>query len=170
MTTFRDTRRRPTLRRPGLGFLLGALLFAMACSSSTEPQGPITLLVTNATCDPGPCEALTVRGFPEEQPHTPGGLWSIEVGTVAAPFACLTLPPSGEFHVTNADTGATTTYTWTLADPIALGTVATGASALMATPSTGEFVPSSAPGWRVTLPGGTTVAPDVACTPPGGLD
>jgi len=168
MVTLRDTRWGSTLRRLGSGLFLAPLLLALACSSTTEPQGPVTLFVVNTTCDPGPCAALSVRGFPEEQPLTPGGLWSIEVGTVAAPFACFTLPPSGEFHVSGG--GTTTTYTWTLADPIALGTVAAGASALMATPSTGEFVPASAAGWRVTLPGGTTVTPDVACTPPGGLD
>ncbi len=168
MATLRGARRSPTGLRLAQRFPLPALLLALACSSSTEPQGPVTLFVTNATCDPGPCEALSVRGFPEEQPVTPGGLWSIEVGTVAAPFACLTLPRSGEFHVSGP--GTTTTYTWTLADPMALGTVAAGASALMATPSTTEFVAASAAGWRVTLPGGTTVTADVACTPPGGLD
>jgi len=170
MAKSRDTRRRPTLRRPASCFLLGPLLFAMACSSSTGPKGPVTVLVVNSTCNPGPCVPTRVFGFPTEQPHTPGGFWGFELGMVTGAVACFRLPASEEFRVTNSGTGATTTYTWTLDESVALGSLPGYSSLLFGQPSTDQFVPTSSEGWIVTLPGGTTVTPDVACTPPGGLD
>ena len=137
----------------------------MGCASSTEPDATVTLLVVNATCDPGPCATLGVRGFPQDQPHTPGGLWSLDLGTVTTASACLTLPPSAHFDVSDAS-GHTTTHRWTPEDALSIGVVADGQSTLMAAPSTAEFVPAREPAWTVTLPGGTTVTPDVGCNLP----
>lgn len=147
--------RRPAGR--GVRLLLPGVLLALACSSSatTGPHGDVRLFVTNTTCDPGPCVTLDVRAFPDDQPHTPGGLWSIEVGTVEGEFDCLLLPRSGTFRVIDASSARTTTYTWTLSDPLSLGALRPGESGIMAVPSTETFVPAAAPGWSVSLPGGT---------------
>ncbi len=170
MTTFRDTRREAALRRLVSGLLLAPLLSAIACSSSTGPEGPVTVLVINETCHPGPCVMLRAFGFPSEQPSTPGGFWGFELGYVSGAVACFRLPASDEFRVTDADTGATTTYSWTLDEPMGFGALPMYSSMSMGQPSTEEFVPTRSEGWIVTLPGGTSVTPDVACTPPGGLD
>jgi hypothetical protein len=170
MTTFRDTRRGLVCRRLVSSSLLALLLFTMACSSSTGPDGPVTVLVVNETCHPGPCVPLRVFGFPALQPQTPEGFWGFELGYVSGAVACFRLPPSDELRVTNAGTGATTTYTWKLDEPMAFGALPMYSSMLMGQPGTDEFVPTRSEGWIVTLPSGTTVTPDVACTPPGGLD
>ena len=54
---------------------------APACSVFDEAPRPVSLLVTNATCNPGPCTAIRVLAFPDDQPRTPGGLWSLDLGT-----------------------------------------------------------------------------------------
>jgi hypothetical protein len=147
--------------------LVASSVTAWGCSSDAGPDvtvsGDVTLRVTNATCAPGPCAPVQVRAFPGNQPRTPGGLWSLEVGTVDGPAACLMLPANGSFRVTDAGTGETTTWTWTQDDPVALGALEPGTSVLMAAPSTGAFVPTRASGWTVTLPGGTDLAPAGAC-------
>ncbi len=146
-------------------FLL--LAGALACSSATQPRANVTLLVTNTTCTPGPCTPLRIRAFPgmDVQPRTPGGLWSLDVGTVTTASACLTLPSTAGFYVIAAATNDTTTFTWTNADPMALGALGPTESALQASPDTREFVAAGAQGWSVALPGGATLAPADACTP-----
>src|SRR6266542_2360541 len=132
------------------GWRLSPLLFsAIACSSSVEPPPSVsvTLLVTNATCNPGPCTSLRVLAFPNNQPHTPGGLWSLDLGLIITPSACLTIPPVATFSVILAGSGATTTYAWASTDPVSLGTLQQSESAIQATPSTGAFVPMSTSGW-----------------------
>jgi hypothetical protein len=115
------------------------------------------LLVTNATCDPGPCDALSIRGYgsPFTFPQPEGG--TVMIGSVNAASACLTFPPS----VTAMG------LTWTPADAIEV-------TALDATVGyryggqTTEFTPASAPGWSVTFPtsGVTAAVPGTkACTP-----
>jgi len=139
--------------RPQQALLL-LLLAAPACSSTTEPLPAVSLLVTNTTCDMGHCTPLQILGFPSNQPHTPGGLWSIDLGIVTGPTGCLSLPPSGTFRVTDASTGATTTYTWTVSDPLALGAETDPDERLRAQPSTSPFVPATAAGWSIAFPGG----------------
>lgn len=141
------------------------LLVTLACSSTTESLPTVTLLVTNATCNAGQCTPIQVLGFPSNQPHTPGGFWSIDLGLVTGPSACLTLPPSGEFRVGNASSGATTVYSWTVADPLALSAEPAPADRLRAVPITGPFVPAGADGWSIILPGGTSLSKARACTP-----
>jgi hypothetical protein len=153
------------------------LLFsAIACSSSGEPPSSVsvgeppssvsvTVLVANATCNPGPCTPLRILAFPNNQPHTPGGFWSLDLGLVITPSACLTIPPAATFRVTDAGSGATTTYAWASTDSLSLGTLRPSASAIQATPSTAALVPMSAPGWSVALPSTSGPAPSGACTP-----
>jgi hypothetical protein len=145
------------------------LLATLACSSSLEPRSGVTLLVTNGTCQAGQCTPLAILGFPSNQPITPGGLWSIDLGLLTVPAACLTFPRSAIFRVigvSNDGTKAdTTTYTWTTALPLSLGALEPPASRLWASPSTAAFVPASAPSWIVNLPAGSHVSPRQACSP-----
>lgn len=139
------------------------LLGTSACSSPAEPSATVTVLVTNETCRPGPCTAIRILGFPGNQPNTPGGLWSLDLGLIVAPSACLTLPSTSEFRVTNTSTGAATIYAWTTGDAISLGAIAESSSRLQASPSTPAFVPTSARGWSVSLPSGTRLSATDAC-------
>ena len=144
--------------------VLPVVLFAaVSCSSSLEPRSGVTLFVTNAACRFAPCPAQHILGFPSNQPLTPGGYWSLDLGTVTTPTACLTLPSSAHFYIIDAGTNDTTTITWTTAVGLSLGTLQPQESRLMASPSTSEFVPASASGWSVAFPGGTQVAPRGAC-------
>jgi|KBSSwiStaDraftv2_1062776.scaffolds.fasta_scaffold64599_6 hypothetical protein len=153
------TRRR---RWKVLAFLPLAVL---ACSSTLEPRENVTLLVTNETCETGTCSPLRILGFPDNQPATPGGFWSIELGVLTGPSACLTLPASREFHVTEVPGGKTTTYRWTSANGLSLGAQPASESQLLARPSTAEFIPASMEAWSVTLPGDGDASPAVVCTP-----
>ncbi|MBN1459889.1 MAG: hypothetical protein JXA57_10140 [Armatimonadetes bacterium] len=147
-----------------LGTLVAlGLLPLVACTSTTGPGGPVTLFVTNATCDAGGCSPIEIRGFPENQPNTPGGMWAINLGVTNNPAVCITLPGADTFRVTNAGTGKTTLFVWTIDDGIALGTLEPGKPAVAAVPSTGDFVPGTAEGWRIALPGGTAPIPASPC-------
>jgi hypothetical protein len=123
----------------------------------------------NGTCQTGRCEPLFIRGFPSNQPHTPGGFWSLDLGLVSASSACLTLPPSAAFYVIGvSDDGTradTTTYTWTMTDPLSLAAQPATSSLLLTAPTTAAFVPASAAGWNITLPDGSEALPARACTP-----
>lgn len=136
-----------------------ALLVVSACTSPAEPEPPpsVALLVTNATCSSGQCSSFQVRGFPSNQPNTPGGFWSLDLGTVSTGSACLTLPPADTFWVNAVPS------VWTSHDSLSLGIVEPGSGVLLAIPSTSRFVPASSAGWSVTLPGGTAVAQADVC-------
>ncbi len=160
--------RRRLLPNRGSNAIL-VLLGGLACASAAAPSDDVTLLVTNGTCRTGPCEPLVVYGFPSNQPHTPGGFWSLPLGFVSTSSACLTLPPSATFHVigvsedgTRADT---TTYTWTIEDPLSLAAEPAMSSRMLTAPTTAAFVPARAAGWRVSLPDGSVASPAGACTP-----
>jgi hypothetical protein len=143
---------------PGRGLVFYALALVMACSSATEPGPPPVLLVTNGTCSTGECEPQEIRGYPDDQPTTPGGNWSFLVGTVVGESACLTFPAADTFRVGSVD------YPWTPGKALSLGSIPPGALALQTSPSTDSFVPGTESGWAITLPGGTTVAPAPPCT------
>lgn len=136
---------------------------AAACAGLDQAAQPVHVLVTNATCSSGQCTAIRVRAFPDNQPHTPGGLWSLDLGTVSSASACLTIPATAKFEVTGPE--GTTTYRWTTDRPLSLGALLPSESALQAAPSTTSFVPSSADGWAVTLPTAASASPTKACTP-----
>jgi len=133
------------------------LLAGVACSS-VEPK-PGTLLVDNATCVPGPCASVEVLVYPSSQPTTPGGMWSISLGTVTGPSACLTFPASATFRV-----NGTVTNSWTPGDPAELGGLLPEDSRIQSVPTTAEFVPTAASGWSITLPADTPAHPGPACS------
>jgi len=138
------------------------LLAELGCSSSVQPRSGVTLLVTNGTCTPGPCASLEILGFPATQAHTPGGFWSLDLGPITGPQACLTLPESAQFRIIGpADTA---TITWTTAVAMSLSALSPSSSRLMAAPSTKGFVPAAANGWRITLPGSSGPVETSACT------
>jgi hypothetical protein len=120
-----------------------------------------TLRVTNGTCVGGHCDSLVVLAFPNNQPHTPGGNWSIQLGIVTGPQACFTLPPSATFTIYAPS--STTVFTWTPAVLVSLGLIP-AEGRLFASPSTPEFASVTGAGWHVTLPG-NQVTPDAACAP-----
>src|SRR5438552_12282573 len=134
------------------------LLTLAACSSSTsQASAPSTVLVTNASCNPGPCRTLQVRAQDETYtaPH-PGAFLGFPLGYVGSASGCLTFPPW------------TTGYRYSLADSFTL--IARDILTLDPTPPTGTFVPQDGPGWSVTFdtapvsPSGP-VAMATACTP-----
>lgn len=140
---------------------LPALLVVFACTSPTGPGPSVTILVTNATCSSGQCSSLRIRGFVIHGPITPGGYWTMELGTVSTGSACLTLPSTDTFRIgtpTEIDT-----LIWTPADPLALGILEPGEFWWSDRPDTDGFVPASSAGWSVTLPGGTAVTPADVC-------
>jgi len=149
--------------------LVSLLIGTLGCSSTVEPRAGVTLLITNGTCETGQCAPLQILGFPSNQPLTPGGFWSIDLGVITALSACLTFPRSATFRVigvSNDGTKAdTTTSTWTTAIPLSLGAQSPSASRIMAAPSTSAFVPASSPGWSVAMPGDSRVSPTQTCTP-----
>jgi hypothetical protein len=151
-----------------LGTILLVLFVTVACSTAVEPRSGVTLLVTNGTCQGGHCDSLQVLGFPSNQPLTPGGFWSLDLGLITASQACFTLPPSAAFHVIGVrgdGTADTTTFTWTIAKSLSLGALPPSSSRFQASPSTTAFLPASAAGWRITVPSGSQASPSSVCTP-----
>jgi hypothetical protein len=145
-------------------------LAALSCSSSLEPKDNITLLVKNGSCLPGPCTAQEVLAFPGNQPNTPGGHWSLDLGTMSGPDLCITIPASATFRVigANADGSADTAkFIWTTELPLALGVQVPAASRIFASPTTSEFVPATAAGWSITLPGGSQAVHATSCSDTG---
>lgn len=164
---------RTSIRTAARSWRLRALslivVATLACSSSVEPRTGVTLLVTNGSCRLGPCAPLEVFAFPSNQPNTPGGLWSLDLGVITTAQACLTLPSKAEFRVIGVRDGGgadTSTFTWTNAKALSLGGQPPSASRFSATPSTATFVPADAAGWEVTVPGsGSHPSQSSACTP-----
>ena len=124
-----------------------------------SPAGPgPTLLVTNATCSPGPCVPFEVRaGIPRfTVPQPSGGV--VSLGWVDSTTACLRFPASWTLTVIGPG-GDTTKITWRPSDSIWL-IVPRLAN------STVDFVPASAPGWSITFPngqGGARLTPSQTC-------
>src|SRR3954468_13218777 len=141
-----------------------ALLMLLAgCSDGTGPVLPSKLLVTNTTCFAAPCATFEVLAFPENQPATPGGMWSLDLGAVTGPFACLTIPASAAFTITDAGSGAKTVIRWTTKQPVSIGLITSSQFRLQASPSTGTFVAAHAAAWSVALPGNTAPVPGREC-------
>jgi hypothetical protein len=140
------------------------LLSLFACSSGVEPRfSSATLLVENTTCD-STCAPIQILGFPTNQPNTPGGFWSINIGVLTTRSGCFTIPASSTFRIIS--NGVTEkTFAWTLLNPLALGALLPRATALQALPSTAAFVPATAAGWKVSLPGGVGLLATEGCSP-----
>jgi hypothetical protein len=135
-----------------------ALLLPMLATAASPTDAPrsVPVLVTNTTCTPGPCEAVRILAFPWSEFHTPGGMWKIDLGTITTPTACVTIPATAEFRITEQPSGKTTILPWTTRDSVALGTRRPGVEIFSATPSTEWFVPQRARAWSVALPGDST--------------
>lgn len=149
-----------------------ALVLATGGCQGNEVTRPAamspTLLVTNGSCLGGHCDTIVVLGFPTDNPATPAGLWSIDFGRVTTPTACITLPPADTARVIGPRNGGivdTITYSWTPAKSLSIGSIAPSGNRFMALPTTAAFVPTSAAGWRVDLPGGRQAVADSACRP-----
>src|SRR4051812_30391083 len=102
------------------------LFAALACNSSTVDSaatGAVTIKVTNTTCASDSCAPLHILAFPDKQPITPGGYWSLDLGVVSTRSACLTLPDHAEFTVSGPSASDKVTYTWTSADAVSLGAI-----------------------------------------------
>jgi hypothetical protein len=128
--------------RVSMKTITAALVFTLAaCAASTTPDIPAaTLLITNATCNPGPCSSLIIGGFTSIPMLAPSS-GQLHLGLVKSASGCLAFPPS-------ASVGGAT---WTVADSIAL--VATDLLTLAAVGQTNNFVPQAAPGWSVPFRG-----------------
>ena len=146
-------------------WMMPLLLASIACSSAVEPRSGVTLLVRNATCDPGPCQAIRVLAFPQEQPLTPGGAWSLDLGVVTTAAACLTIPATAHFDVTDAGTGAVSVTAWTSNDALSLAPWAPSDARFTANPTTAPFVPATANSWSVALPGSAAPVAADGCSP-----
>ena len=144
------------------------LVMAMAaCASPIIDSVPehVVLAVRNTTCDPGPCQAIRVLGFPQQQPRTPGGAWSLDLGVVSTATACLIIPASAQFTVTEASTGAVAVTDWTAYDSLTLASWSPTEPRFTAGPTTSAFVPGRANAWDVSLPGTTAPVPAAPCAP-----
>lgn len=164
--------RRVGRHLPSVGALAGVVLGAAAVLSCDSPVGPrqgITVLVTNETCAAGQCDSLEVLAFPSNQPIVPGGLWRLDVGVIATPQACFTLPTSASFLIIGPDRFGvmdTTTITWANSEAVSLGAIPVSSpNVAQALPSTAGFTPAHAAGWSVSLPSGTRAVASSACTP-----
>src|SRR5437879_10778624 len=105
------------------GAVVLLVVAGLACSSVVDPKSDITLLVTNSSCSTGPCDSLEVLGFPSNQPLTPGGFWSIDLGLLTTSEACFKLPPATTFRVIGVnDDGRrdARTFTWSTVVPLSL--------------------------------------------------
>lgn len=142
------------------------LLMVLAGCSDGTTTGPALaskLLVTNTTCAAGPCMTFEVLAFPENQPATPGGFWSLDLGAVTGASACLTIPASAAFTITDAGSGAQTVVKWTTSQRLSIGFITSSQSRLQASPSTGTFVAAQSAAWSVALPGSAAPVPGGAC-------
>lgn len=159
-------RRHPFAQYRSLSIPWRALLLPVFVGFYLSPTSPRTvpLLVTNTTCTPGPCQAIRVLAFPHNQPRTPGGFWTIDLGTVTGDSACFKIPPRASFSITDASSGRTAVVRrWTSRDSLALGALATTEPRFKEAPSTEWFVPQRAHAWRIALPGSARPKPTRAC-------
>jgi len=139
-------------RRLTLPFSIATTALLAACSSTTAPGPPVTLLVTNASCSTGQCLPLEIRGFVPKfavpgQP--PAGF--LVLGVVDGASACLTFPLTQTLTITGPSD--VTKITWTTADPVSV--TASNGGPLFIVGATGQFVPANASGWSVTFPDGS---------------
>src|SRR5206468_9894873 len=105
-------------RKATLASCAALLILLAGCSGANGPELPSRLLVTNTTCAAGPCGTFEVLAFPENQPRTPGGMWSLDLGAVTGASACLTIPAAATFTITDAGTGVKTVMRWTTAQRV----------------------------------------------------
>ena len=146
-------------------FFVPVLFAAIACTKTVIDPAPgvVTIKVTNTTCISDSCAPIHVLAFPDKQPLTPGGMWSLDLGIVSTRTACLTLPDHAEFTVSGPSPSDKVVYTWTSADRVSLGAISTSESRIQAHPSTDSFVPTESKGWEITMPAGARVTASGEC-------
>lgn len=159
------------------------LLAAIACGAR-DPTGPSTtlsvvrdgsaptVLITNATCNPGPCESFEVRGMVPKFLVPGQSVGFLDLGPVDSATACLRFPGKLTLTVigprmgqTSVGPGDTTVVTWTPDDSISLHAVR---SLFVLGRTTAQFAPASSPGWSVALPIGAAtpaLGASQACAP-----
>ena len=150
-------------RSYGLTWLV-AVAASVGCSSSAAPTySAITIQIQNATCETA-CASMRVAGLPTHPAFsTPGGAWNFTVATVTNSSTCIVLRDSAMFIV--ASTTSADTERWSPRDSLALAVNIRGIEPWPPNAYvTNGFLPASAPGWTVTLPGGA-VTPSQPCTP-----
>lgn len=155
--------RATSVRHLLIGASVAIVLFSgiAACSHPTAPAPPPTVLITNATCDSGPCRTIVIRVYVVSF-RVPQYPWGIEVlGTVVGRTGCLRFPASWRLTVSGPDSSGkidTTYATWTPSDRAGVYLWAgDSASGITGVGSTAVFVPGTASGWSVTFPSGAGV-------------
>lgn len=157
-----------------LSSIIALTVMALGCSSADEPtpyvgySTGVPILVTNGSCVGGSCAPLRILAFPSVTTSTPGGLWSLDLGVITTQQACLYIPAAAHFYVIGQEMNGsadTTVITWTSAVPVALSAQPPSMTRFTSSPTTAEFIPDQAAGWRTTLPAGTHVDQGSACTP-----
>lgn len=173
---------------------VSALVGGLGCSSATAPNPPPTLLVTNATCEAGPCKTLYLRvfilGWPIPQPLTGIKL----LGFVHGTNTCLRFPAEWTLWVVSGRDS--TQLTWKPDSPEGIFLLAFDSAIGYGHPTPAEidssnhglwpydgaflgsvghsttFVPATSPGWSTAFPpetqsGAATpgLTKAVACTP-----
>jgi hypothetical protein len=147
-----------------LGYATG---FTLACSSApSEPRyARVTIRVENTACDAVACAPLSVVGLPKDQPVLPDGPWFILLGTMRSPTACFSFPLLDTFTFQDQQ-GIVEHLVWHNGDSVAIGTFPESSGYSQTKRITGLFVPNRAPGWHLTVPAGTDLVTDSACTSP----
>jgi hypothetical protein len=153
--------------------LLAAAALAACSPSAAGPNGSspnipatrtvaggTTLRVFNPTSNSYEISASPVLNPPIPQP--PGGL--IDLGPAAPGTSCLLLPARFDEFMTTLPSGQRDTLTWRSSAPLSILALGQGTDLSASTP---YFVPDSAAGWTITVPGNGVVsaARDTPCTP-----
>ena len=132
-----------------------ALLFGIGCSSSTAPDRPPTLLVTNPLCEGTDCRSIQIRAFIWAYAIPQGPFGAELVGEVSGPTACLEFPEIWEIVVRHVDSQGNVlsadTLTSDLDDQIFLTALDPESRDEVFLGMTESFVPGSEKGWSLNL-------------------
>jgi hypothetical protein len=153
--------------------LLAAAALAACSPSAAVPNGSspnipatrtvadgTTLRVFNSTNTSYEIHASPVLNPPIPQP--PGGL--IDLGPAGPGTTCIVLPARFDEFMTTLPSGQHDTLTWRSSAPLSILALGQGTDLSASTP---YFVPDSATGWAITIPGNGVVPAtrDTPCTP-----
>jgi hypothetical protein len=125
----------------------------------------VTIRVENTACDAAACTPLSIVGLPKDQPVLPDGPFFILLGTMRSPTACFSFPLLVTFTFQDQQ-GIVEHRAWHIGDSVSIGIYPESSGYSHTKQITGLFVANHAPGWHVTVPAGTNLVPDSACTSP----
>jgi hypothetical protein len=187
---------RPTQRFPrcaALALAAVAILGGVGCPTAPKPTP--TILISNDTCEPGPCRSLYIRAFiwDFKVPQPPTGLEIL--GYMHGSYGCLSFPSKWTLELDGPSD--TTELTWTPTSPAGIYLIFEDSAFIFGPNSQAQidsatngiwpydaafpgsvafsptFVPGSARGWSITVPatnsiGGPTpgLKPTTACPSP----